>query len=352
MSGEVGGVGRAATGARRSFAVRGMHCPACERLVADTLVEQGLARSASASLARREVEVAVADGPAGSGAGDGPWLKRARAALEPLGYRLLAPGEAPRAGLRETLGGLGIAVAVLGLFAALQASGVVHAVAPTQLDVGGAVLLGVVASLSSCFALVGGLLVTYTSALARTDQAAAWAGQSLFHASRLVTFVLLGAGLGALGGAFALDLAWTQALQGLAVLVMLGLGLQLLGVFAGLRLPGGGVGVTARARRWAASARLSSGVLLGVASFFLPCGFTQSMQFQALASASPAQGALLLGAFAVGTLPVLAGLSTALVKGFRGRGRELSARSAGFLVLGLGLYQAVSLLKATGLLRL
>jgi sulfite exporter TauE/SafE len=206
------------------------------------------------------------------------------------------------------------------------------------------------ASLSSCFPLVGGLLVTYTAALARTDTAAAWAGQSLFHVSRLATFVVLGAGLGALGSAVALDLTWTQVLQGLAVLVMIGLGLQLLGVFAGLRLPG--AGITTRARRWAASARLSSGVLLGLASFFLPCGFTQSMQLQALASGSAATGALLLGSFAVGTLPVLAGLSTALVRGFRGRGHELFARTAGFLVLGLGLYQAVSLLKAVGLLRL
>jgi len=329
-----------------------MHCAACERLVADALVEEGLARGASASLARREVSV---EADFDAGLRDGQWLVKARTVLAPLGYRLLAPGEAARWNVRETLVGLAIASAVLALFVALQVSGAVQLLTPNRLDAGGAFVLGVVASLSSCFALVGGLLVTYTSALATTDQNLARAGQALFHGARLVVFVVLGGALAGLGSAFDLDLGWTQALQGIAVLIMILLGLRLLGVWRGLAAgrPGGRrTAVTGLAGewagRWAGSARVSSGALLGVASFFLPCGFTQSMQFQALASGSIASGALLLGAFALGTLPVLAGLSTALVRGFRGRGHDLYAKTAGFLVLGLGLYQAVSLLTAIG----
>ncbi len=273
---------------RETYAVRGMHCAACERLVADALVDEGLALSASASLARREVTVETA---AGAGDGDGAWLAKARGVLEPLGYRLLAEGEAP-GNARETLAGLAIALVVLALFALLQVSGVVSLLTPSRLDAGGAFVLGVVASLSSCFALVGGLLVTYTSALARTDQNLAWAGQAVFHASRLAAFVVLGGALGALGSAFSLELGWTQALQGIAVLIMILLGLRLLGVLRGGMVPiPGGRGIGAWTRRWAGSARVSSGALLGLASFFLPCGFTQSMQFQALASGSIATGA-------------------------------------------------------------
>jgi sulfite exporter TauE/SafE len=326
-----------------------MHCAACERLVADALVDEGVALSASASLARREVTVETA---AGAADGDGAWVAKARAVLEPLGYRLLGEGEAQPGNVRETLAGLAIALVVLAVFAALQVSGVVSLLTPSRLDAGGAFVLGVVASLSSCFALVGGLLVTYTSALARTDQNLAWAGQAVFHASRLAAFVVLGGALGALGSAFSLELGWTQALQGIAVLIMILLGLRLLGVLGGGMVPvPGGRGIGAWTRRWAGSARVSSGALLGLASFFLPCGFTQSMQFQALASGSIATGAMLLGVFALGTLPVLAGLSTALVKGFRGRRHDLFAAAAGFLVLGLGLYQAASLLTVLGVLR-
>ncbi len=329
----------------RTFGVQGMHCAACERIVADTLVEQGLATRASASLPRGSLTVEVAPGS------DGEWIARARAALEPLGYTLLEPGERAGRAVRETLAGLAVALVLLGGFALLQTTGVVHLLAPTRLDGGGALVLGVVASLSSCFALVGGLLVTYTSALGRTDQNLAWKGQALFHAARLAAFVLLGGALGALGGAFALDLGWTWALQAIAVGVMILLGLRLLGV---LRVagPAGGAGITARARRWAGSAKVSGGALLGLASLFLPCGFTQSMQVQALAAGSAAAGALLLGLFALGTLPVLAGLSTALVRGFRGKAHGLMARTSGFLVLGLGFYQAASLAAAAGLLRI
>jgi sulfite exporter TauE/SafE len=329
---------------RATYAVRGMHCAACERLVAEALVDGGLALSASASLARREVTVEAASG-------DGEWLAKARGVLEPLGYRLLAAGEQARGVPRETLAGLAIALAVLALFAALQVSGVVSLLTPSRLDAGGAVALGAVASLSSCFALVGGLLVTYTSALAAADQSLAWAGQAVFHVSRLAAFVVLGGALGALGSAFSLELGWTQALQGIAVLIMILLGLRLLGVLRGFGMVPVAAGLGAWTRRWAGSARVSSGAFLGLASFFLPCGFTQSMQFQALASGSIATGAMLLGGFALGTLPVLAGLSTALVRGFRGRRHDLFASSAGFLVLGLGLYQAASLLTALGVLR-
>src|SRR5712671_2716392 len=49
--------------------------------------------------------------------------------------------------------------------------------------------------------------------------------------------------------------------------------------------------------------------LLGAATFFLPCGFTQALQLYVLAKASFAVGALTMLAFSLGTLPALASLS-------------------------------------------
>lgn len=45
--------------------------------------------------------------------------------------------------------------------------------------------------------------------------------------------------------------------------------------------------------------------VVGALTFFLPCGFTQSMQLLALGSGSPVQGGIIMAAFALGTLPVL-----------------------------------------------
>jgi sulfite exporter TauE/SafE len=319
-----------------------MHCAACERIVADTLVQAGIGRSARASLASGEVLVESEDGA------EHELFSRAREALEPRGYLLVGREEGRRRSSAQTLAGLGIAAGILAAFALLQYSGAVQVLAPHRLDVGGAFALGIVASLSSCFALVGGLMMTYTASLARSDRRLAWIGQGLFHATRIVAFVVLGGALGALGSAASLTPAWTQVLHGAAILIMLLLGLRLLGVYRG-RLGGNGVTITTWARRWAEGARLPAGALLGVASFFLPCGFTQSMQFQALAAGSLSSGALLLGVFALGTLPVLGLLSTTLVRGFGGKGQALLTRSAGFLVLGLGLYQAWNFLTALGI---
>jgi sulfite exporter TauE/SafE len=47
-------------------------------------------------------------------------------------------------------------------------------------------------------------------------------------------------------------------------------------------------------------------LLVGVATFFLPCGFTQSMQLYTLTTGNFLTGGLTMFSFALGTLPVLA----------------------------------------------
>ena len=49
--------------------------------------------------------------------------------------------------------------------------------------------------------------------------------------------------------------------------------------------------------------------VLGAATFFLPCGFTQALQLYVLAKGSFTTGALTMLAFALGTLPALLSLS-------------------------------------------
>jgi hypothetical protein len=46
-------------------------------------------------------------------------------------------------------------------------------------------------------------------------------------------------------------------------------------------------------------------MIIGILTFFLPCGFTQAMQLAAVASGSFVGGAMIMGAFAIGTMPVL-----------------------------------------------
>jgi len=81
----------------------------------------------------------------------------------------------------------------------------------------------------------------------------------------------------------------------------------------------------------AGSANPLAPLALGAATFFLPCGFALSMQALAVASGSFAGGAMIMGAFALGTAPVLTmvGLAGSWTKR---RGLAL-ARASGMVII-------------------
>jgi hypothetical protein len=54
--------------------------------------------------------------------------------------------------------------------------------------------------------------------------------------------------------------------------------------------------------------------LMGALTFFLPCGFTATAQALALSSGNPTQGALIMGLFALGTVPGLLAIGLSSVK--------------------------------------
>ena len=61
--------------------------------------------------------------------------------------------------------------------------------------------------------------------------------------------------------------------------------------------------------------------LVGAATFFLPCGFTQAVQIYAISTANPLTAGLVMATFAVGTTPGLLALGI----GPRGRHRANAA---------------------------
>src|SRR5258708_6152629 len=76
--------------------------------------------------------------------------------------------------------------------------------------------------------------------------------------------------------------------------------------------------------------------VLGAATFFLPCGFTQALQLYVLAKGSFAIGALSMLAFSLGTLPALLSLS-ALSSLASGKLQRHFLKFAGVAVIVLGI---------------
>ena len=91
-------------------------------------------------------------------------------------------------------------------------------------------------------------------------------------------------------------------------------------------------------------------LIVGFATFFLPCGFTQSMQVSALGSGSFMSGLLIMFAFALGTLPMLVLLSFGSASFAHGRHAPLFFKSAGVVVIGLGIFALLSGLAGLGII--
>lgn len=199
-------------------------------------------------------------------------------------------------------------------------------------------LIGLAASFSSCLAVVGSMVVAFA------EKYGAGGGENFFegvvrpnlffHIGRVTTFFILGGLLGAIGGTIDLNGNFVSAYTIIIAIVMGWLGLSILGILPsistfGLRPPK----FLMKFWVWAEkSEHQAAPFLLGGITFFLPCGFTQSMQILALASGSFWKGAAILSVFSLGTLPVLflLGMSASW-----GRAKNLSfiQKAAGILIL-------------------
>jgi hypothetical protein len=90
--------------------------------------------------------------------------------------------------------------------------------------------------------------------------------------------------------------------------------------------------------------------VMGALTFFLPCGFTITAQSLALLSGSAVSGALIMGAFALGTIPVLFFIGLSSVK-FSSKPHlaERFSKVAGFLVIFFALFNMSNQIAVLGI---
>lgn len=160
-------------------------------------------------------------------------------------------------------------------------------------------------------------------------------------------FAILGGMLGLIGEIIGINFIFSAILGLIASSVMIILGLNLVGIFKKSRitLPSNIFSFFRKAEH-----RLWAPILLGVGTFFLPCGFTQSMQISALSSESFISGFLIMFSFALGTLPILALLSFGSFSFSQSKYAPLFFKSAGVVVIGLGLLAFLAGLAGIGII--
>lgn len=233
------------------------------------------------------------------------------------------------------------------LFFILQKSGILN------LGIGGkttpatSFIIGLIASVSSCLAIVGGLVLSLSAKVMQDDGKSAKKPFILFHLGRVLGFALLGGLLGLIGKAIGINFMFSAILGLIASTVMILLGLNLVGVFKKSKL-------TLPSNLFAYFRKVEHAtiapILIGIGTFFLPCGFTQSMQVAALSSGSFISGMGLMLAFALGTLPMLALLSFSSVSFAHSKHAPLFFKSAGVVVIGLGIFALLAGLAGIGII--
>ncbi len=203
--------------------------------------------------------------------------------------------------------------------------------------------IGLVASVSSCTAVLAGLILALSASHAKrhsTEKARdRLRPHVLFNLGRFIGFGVFGAIVGFVGSLLVL----TPSLNAVFILViavlMLGIGVNLLEL-----VPPGRFQVSPpkfiskRILKLQDSDHPAIPFVLGALSFFLPCGFTQSVQLFALGTGSPAAAAVIMMVFALGTVPALFGLG-AVTSFAKGPGLKKMTQVAGVLVLVIGLSQ-------------
>jgi len=325
------------------YKVEGMHCASCEILIEKKLLDLQNIKSVDASTAKGEVIIEYEGGR--------PNPERLSRIFKEENYifsdksvdaKIISSEKKTNA----TLVAFNIAIFIIIAFLLLQKMGIANFISLDSTSSLFAFLgFGFLAGMSSCAALVGGIVLSMSKQwnnLYSEDQSASKKLQPhiMFNTGRVISYIVLGGVLGMIGSRLQISPQFTAFLIVAVSLLMVALGLQMLGVKAFRKFQ---VSAPKTATRYIADENNFQGkhmpFIMGALTFFLPCGFTITAQSLALLSGNVFQGALIMGAFALGTVPSLLFIGLSSVK-FSSKPHlaERFSKVAGFLVIFFALF--------------
>jgi len=329
-----------------TFHVDGMHCKACVVLTENELCSVPEISKAKSSLVDNSIEVT------GEFGDKSPELiaRDLSEVLKPHGYSLSLERQKHLSTWADFKLAIPFALGFILFFIFLQKLGIVNLITTSQVGYGTAFVIGIVASLSTCMAVVGGLVLSMSANFAREGDKVK--PQILFHVGRVVSFFILGGIIGEVGSVFQFESLGIFILNILVALVLLILGINLLDIFPWARkfqvtTP---VFIGKYAHSFKNINHILTPLLVGVATFFLPCGFTQSMQLYALTTGSFSAGAMVMLFFALGTLPVLAVLSFSSLGIHKKAQSGIFFKTAGLIVIFFSIFNILNALVAVGII--
>ncbi|MDR2163336.1 MAG: sulfite exporter TauE/SafE family protein [Clostridiales Family XIII bacterium] len=263
------------------------------------------------------------------------------AAMEALGYRAFVRGNA---GNKRAFG---ILIAVAAVFLLLHNLGFTISagnipLAEEGMGYGLLFLIGLLTSVH-CVAMCGGINISQCMpAVAGGDTGASgksFAPSLKYNLSRVCSYTAIGAVVGGIGSAVNLSGDLKGLIQLIAGVFMVVMGLSMFGVIPGIgrivphmpRVFGEKIESAKRGGR--------GPVVIGLLNGFMPCGPLQAMQLFALSTGSPAQGAISMLCFSLGTVPLMFGIGAlSSLLGGRFTSRAMVVGAALVVFLGLSMF--------------
>jgi len=297
------------------YYVKGMHCASCEVLIEKKLLELAGIKSVEAKAAKGEVLIEYV--------GERPKTETLNSLFKKENYLFSnKPFEEKRNKHGKNLFViLVISLLLIAAFLFINKSGLAALVSVnSKSSLPAFFFLGLIAGISSCAALVGGMVLSmskqwlaiyseHNSVLEKLQP------HLMFNAGRIVSYAILGAILGVIGSKLQISLQFTSFLIITVSIIMLFLALQMLGVKSLRRFQ---PTLPKFATRYIADETNFKGrympFIMGALTFFLPCGFTITSQGLALLSGNPVQGGLIMAFFALRTAPALLLIGFSAVK--------------------------------------
>jgi sulfite exporter TauE/SafE/copper chaperone CopZ/LysM repeat protein len=311
-----------------TFRAHGMHCHGCEHVIEATLRKiagvSGARASYPAETVRVDYDPAATD------------FSVIRASVEEKGYRVDSVDGAATPLFKR----IAIAVAALLCLAALILADARWIGAAGAPDVSQHLSLELIFALGlvtgfHCIGMCGGFVMSYAAAAAQGGRASLPAHLA-FAAGKTLSYTTLGALFGAVGAL----VAFTPLLRGAAGvaagLFLIVFGLNMLGLFAPLRRYR--LDLPAPLRRWVAHearGRHQPFVIGLLNGLMLACGPLQAMYVTAAGTGSPVEGAKMLFAFGLGTLPVMLSFG-AVASALSNAATHRLLRASGVIVVALG----------------
>ncbi len=333
--------------ARKKIFIQGMTCSSCEANITHELKQFNQLHNIQVSQSKGIAEMDVR--------GDDFPLAEIKQKIEKLGY-LVSNNQLPArkaATLEQWIYSLLIVLGIYLVYKYLKWIGALSWLDfnPSSVNFGAAFLIGIVASLSTCLVVVGAVVMSFGSKYQTSGNAFQQTIKPhlLFHFGRLVSFFVLGGLLGLVGSWLNISLSFTGWFTVLVALILIWLAGNIMG-FApavskiGIRMPKKSLAIWHKLKN---SEHSLAPILLGAFTFFLPCGFTQSMQLLSIASGSFFTGAMTMSLFALGTTPVLFGLGLAASR-WQNRKSPIMQNAIGIIIVIFGLYTLLSGLTVLG----